>query len=146
MLRAVLDVNVLVSAAIMGRGIPHALLVAWQAGRFTLITSEHIITQLTIKLRSDKLRRYGLSTADIRAVTNLLRKDAVVVTVPADEIRPVTGDQEDDAVLATARQGEAGYLVTGDTRLLNLSPYEGIQVLTSRAFLTLIEANLPEDR
>jgi putative PIN family toxin of toxin-antitoxin system len=142
MLRAVLDVNVLVSAAIMRRGIPHALLVAWQAGRFTMVTSEHIITQLTIKLRSDKLRRYGLSTADIRAVTNLLRKDAIVVTVPAAEVRPVTGDPEDDVVLATARLGGANYLVTGDGGLLARSPYEGVEIVAPRAFLTLLEPDM----
>jgi uncharacterized protein len=135
MLRAVLDVNVLISAAIMRRGIPYTLLAAWQAGRFAVVTSEHIITQLSIKLRSDKLRRYGLSTADIRAVTSLLRKDAMVVAMPPTEIRPVTGDPEDDAVLATARLGKAGYLVTGDARLLGRSPYEGVEILTPRAFL-----------
>jgi uncharacterized protein len=139
MLSAVLDVNVLVSAAIVGRGIPYLLLMAWQARRFTVITSQHIITQLAIKLRSDKLRRYGLSTADIRALTNLLRKDAVVVSVPAVEIRSVTGDPEDDTVLATARLSGAGYLVTGDALLLSLSPYERVQILTPRAFLAQLQ-------
>ena len=56
-----------------------------------------------------------------------------------NEIRPVTGDSEDDAVLATARPGSAQYLVTGDTGLLGRSVYEGIKIVTPRAFLTLLD-------
>ena len=138
MVAAVLDVNVLISAVIMPRGVPYALLLAWQAGRFALITSTPIIDQLVRKLRSDKLRRYGVTAADIRTIQASLRADAVVTEVPTSEIRPVTGDPEDDAVLATARLGQADYLVTGDGGLLARSRYEGIAIVTPRAFLELL--------
>jgi predicted nucleic acid-binding protein len=54
MVGATLDVNVLVSATIMRRGIPYQLLDAWHAQRFDMVTSEHIIVQAAVKLRSDK--------------------------------------------------------------------------------------------
>ena len=139
MIGATLDVNVLVSAAISARGIPYQLLLAWQDQRFLVITSDHITSQPILKLRSDKLRRYGLTTAAIRAFTAPLTTDARVVIVPPAEVRPVTGDPEDDAVLATARLGGARYLVTGDRGLLDRSSYEGIEILTPRAFLDRLQ-------
>lgn len=58
----------LVSAAISPRGAAYRSLEAWHAGRFEVITSDHIITQLTIKLQADRIaRRYNLTIAAIRA-------------------------------------------------------------------------------
>jgi uncharacterized protein len=142
MASATIDVNVLVSAAISPRGIPYRLISVWQSGRFEVVTSEHIITQVTIKLRSDKLRRYGLTTAAIRDFTAPLRVDARLISIPPSEILPVTGDPEDDTVLATARLGQADYLVTGDDGLLARSQYQGIQIVTPRTFLELIDSSI----
>jgi putative PIN family toxin of toxin-antitoxin system len=140
MVSATLDVNVLVSAAISPRGNPHRVLQAWYAGGYDVVTSEQIITQLTIKLRSDKIgRRFGLTTAGIRTFTAPLRSDARLVIVTAGDILPVTGDLEDDVVLATARLGEVDYLVTGDHGLLARSPYEGIEIVNPRTFLERLD-------
>ena len=140
MVAATLDVNVLVSAAISPRGTPYQLVEAWHAGRFEVVTSDHIITQLTNKLRSDRIgRRYGLTSTAIRAFTGPLQHDARRIVIPPTEMLPVTGDPEDDAVLATARLGRATYLVTGDAGLLAHSPYEGIQIVTPRVFLELLQ-------
>jgi putative PIN family toxin of toxin-antitoxin system len=139
MVGATLDVNVLVSAAISPRGVPSQILEAWQAQRFEVITSQHIIDQLVLKLRSDRIgRRYGLTVAAIRDFTAPLRRDARRIVLPPDAILPVTGDPEDDAVLATARLGQAAYLVTGDGGLLARSPYADIPIIAPRAFLDLL--------
>jgi len=139
---ATVDVNVLVSAAISSRGNPYRVLQAWYAGRFEAVTSEHIITQLTIKLRSDRIgRRYGLTTAGIRDFTGPLRSDARLIVVSARDILAVTGDPEDDAVLATARLGKVDFLVTGDRGLLARSPYEGIEIVNPRTFLERLDAD-----
>jgi len=139
MASATLDVNVLVSAAISPRGTPYQLIEAWHAQRFEVITSQHIIDQLVLKLRSDRIgRRYGLTPATIRDFTAPLRRDARHIVLSPSAILPVTGDPEDDAVLATARLGQAAYLVTGDGGLLARSPYAGIPIITPRAFLDLL--------
>jgi predicted nucleic acid-binding protein len=44
----------------------------------------------------------------------------------------------DDVVLATAVSAHADYLVTGDTGLLHVGNYEGVQILSPRAFLDLL--------
>jgi putative PIN family toxin of toxin-antitoxin system len=132
----VLDVNVLVSAAIAPRGVPYQLLLAWQAGRFDVAISEHILTQLVLKLRSDRIgRRYGLTTTLVRDFTTPLRRDARLIPVPAHELLSVTGDPEDDAVLSTVRLAEANFLVTGDGGLLALSAYARARIVSPRSFL-----------
>ena len=49
----------------------------------------------------------------------------------------VTGDPEDDYVLATAVVGEVDYLVTGDTKLQDLGLYHGVEILSPKKFSTL---------
>lgn len=139
MISATLDVNILVSATIMPRGIPQQILVAWRAKQFQVVTSDHIITQAMLKLRSDRVgKRYGITTSDIRTLLDSLRYDALVVQVRPGDIQNITGDPEDDAVLATARLGRADFLVTGDEGLLACSPHEGVQIVRPRAFLDVI--------
>jgi predicted nucleic acid-binding protein len=80
-----------------------------------------------------------VTTADVRTLQASLRKDAVLIEVPSVEIQPVTGDPEDDAVLATVRLGKADYLVTGDRGLLDLGAYAGARIVSRRDFLTALD-------
>jgi putative PIN family toxin of toxin-antitoxin system len=136
----VIDVNVLVSAAISPNGNPYRILELWHAGRFDVVTSDHIITQVTIKLQADRIaRRYHLTVSAIRAFTGPLRTDARKVNVSPSDLLPVTGDPEDDTVLAAARLGRAKYLVTGDTRLQAIGTYEGVTIVSPRRFLEMLD-------
>jgi len=47
--------------------------------------------------------------------------------------------QKGDAVVACAKEGEAHYIVSGNQDLLALSKYEGIQVITPRRFMEILE-------
>src|SRR5687767_8510068 len=115
MARAVLDVNVNVSAVIGPLGSTRRAVEAWRADRFTHLTSEHIITHTAHKLRLPHIARYHrLTDHELHLVEVTLREQATVVPLIAADIVPATGDPEDDAVLATARLGQADYLVTGD--------------------------------
>jgi predicted nucleic acid-binding protein len=53
-------------------------------------------------------------------------------------LRVVERDPKDDMIVATALAARAGYLVSGDRDLLDLDPYEGIRILTARAFLEVL--------
>ena len=44
-------------------------------------------------------------------------------------------DPDDDKLIETAVMGAADCLVTGDRDLLDMSPFQGIPILTPRAFL-----------
>jgi uncharacterized protein len=44
-------------------------------------------------------------------------------------------DPDDDKFLETAINGDAACIVTGDTDLLTLDPFDGVRILTPRAFV-----------
>lgn len=140
MARVVLDVNVNVSAVVGPLGHPRQVVEAWRADRFTHLTSEHIISHTTRKLRLPRIARYhGLPDRALRLVEATLREHTTLVPLAPDDIVPITGDAEDDAVLATARLGRAEYLVTGDRGLLALGTYEGVTIVTPRRFVELLD-------
>ena len=139
LIRAVLDTNVLASGIagfIQPHSAPGLLLRAWQAGRFELIVSEHILVELAFVL--DKpyfLRRIPADRAAWAGV--VLRRQATVVVV-TDGMPGVAADPGDDAILATAVAGRAEFIVTGDVALRALGSHAGIAVVSPREFLDLL--------
>ncbi|MFO7941164.1 MAG: hypothetical protein R6U92_00735 [Bacillota bacterium] len=69
------------------------------------------------------------------------------VTSGALELPGVTRDPKDDAAVACAVVGQAGFIVSGDQDLLMLGMYEGIAVVTPRRFLEVLadQAGMPEE-
>ncbi|MFO8014364.1 MAG: putative toxin-antitoxin system toxin component, PIN family [Phycisphaerae bacterium] len=126
-MKVVLDTNVLV-AAFAARGLCEAVLEVCLTGH-DLALSEHILTELRRHLR----RTLKVPPAHADAVVAFLREQAEVVRpadVPADACR----DPSDLPVLGTAVAAEADCLVTGDADLLDLDAYEGVAILSPRAF------------
>ena len=142
MIRAVIDVNVLVSAILGPIGLPRQVILSWFTNQFAAVSSEGIIAKLQEKLALPRIsRRYNLqSRFDIQWIDGLLRTQAEMVLVTGEQVRAVTGDPEDDLVLATGRLASADYLVTGDKGLLELQQYEGMRIVTPRQFLEILAA------
>ena len=139
MISATLDVNVLLSALLGPLGPSRLVVRAWQADRFRHVTSDHIIAHFTAKLTDPELtRRFPFLPSAGRDFLPLLRTQTTLVSVLPSAVLPVTGDPEDDTVLATARLGRADALVTGDRGLLGLQTSDGIRIVTPRAFLELL--------
>ena len=124
-MRAILDVNVLISALISPSGSPARLLLAWQEGRFELIVSPALLAELRPALAYPKLERL-IPPADADAFvawisrTALLARDAAV----PPPIRAT--DPDDDYLLALAAEQRAE-LVSGDGHLLALAGVYPIQ-------------------
>jgi predicted nucleic acid-binding protein len=55
------------------------------------------------------------------------------------KLRAVEKDPDDDKYLVAALEGRAGYLVSGDSDLLELHEYKGVHIVTAREFLRLLE-------
>lgn len=140
MIRAVLDTNVLASAIVALRrpeSILSALIQAWLARRFTLVISNHILLrELPRTLNKPYFRRY-LTTRDIVEALLDIAAGAEGAPITAD-VRGVATHPEDDLVLATAVSARADYLVTGDLQLQRLGSYEGVTLVSPRAFLDLL--------
>jgi hypothetical protein len=55
------------------------------------------------------------------------------------KLRAVEKDPDDDKYLVAALEGRAEYLVSGDSDLLALREYKGVNIVTAREFLRIIE-------
>jgi len=130
--KAVLDTNVVVSGIFFG-GVPGEVLEAWAETRFELCLSPLIIDEY---LRTcDRLASIRLTLAHQEVLAALLARGSLV----ADDItrEPVTADPDDDKFMICARKAGA-MVVSGDRDLLDASGWQGVQVLTPRAFLALL--------
>ena len=47
-------------------------------------------------------------------------------------------DPEDDAVVNTAYDGKADYIVSGDKHLLRLTRFKGVRIVSPTSFLTIV--------
>jgi len=139
MIRAVLDVNVLISALITPSGVPAQILDAWRAERFLVVISQPVLAEFERVVARPQLRnRYGLTPPRVERLVRGLRQFALMT--PGDlEVRGVASDPDDDKLLACAVEGGAGYLVTGDQALLKLREHEGVQIASPAAFIRTLE-------
>jgi putative PIN family toxin of toxin-antitoxin system len=139
MMRVVLDANVLVSAVLSSRGTPAQILNAWRAQQFDLVISEAILAEIGRVFRYPKIaRRLRWSEDRLQAFLDDLAHIAIL-TPGVLTLTVITADPPDDRYLECAVEGEAAYIVSGDRLLLRLSVYQGIPILTPRAFLEVLQ-------
>jgi putative PIN family toxin of toxin-antitoxin system len=134
--RAVLDANVLVSAALSGRGAPAELVRRALHGELEMIVSEHLIQEVERTLASTKLAGRG-TPADKAAYVGLLRDIALRAADSSEPSSLHSSDPDDDYLLALARQEHAS-LVSGDAHLLELR--DRAPIFTPRELLDRLEA------
>ncbi len=138
MLRVVLDTNVIVSGLIRPAGVPGRVLEHFLSETFAVVVSPDLVDELRRSLRRPRVRRYvGLSNDEIegRIAQFETLADPVEGTL---ELEVKLRDVDDIKVLIAAIEGRADYVVTGDGDLLTLGEHEGIQIVTPRAFLNLL--------
>ena len=116
-MRAVLDANVLVSAAVNRDGTPGQLVAGWLDGRFELVVSPLLLAEAERALGYPRVAE-RLPAGRARELLWLLRSEAAL----ADDPVTLTGrsrDPGDDYLLALA-ESTRSVLVTGDGDLLAL--------------------------
>lgn len=128
MTRVVLDTNVFVSALVFG-GKPRIIVGMAEAGDLELAVSRSI----RVELESVLQQKFGWPEDYVawacQPIWNFSRN-----VVPRLSVT-VCSDPDDDRILECALEADAQVIVTGDTDLLRLSPFEGIAILTPAAFL-----------
>lgn len=134
-MRAVLDVNVLISAILSPRGSPARLLIAWQAAAYELVVSPALLAELARALAYPKLARL-IPPADADAFVAWIARSAVLAADPetAPPIRSV--DPNDDYLLALAT-AERAILVSGDGHLTVLA--DRLPIRTPAEFLASLD-------
>ncbi len=131
-MRAVLDVNVIISGLLSRSGAPADVLRALDDGAFEAVASPKLLAELARALAYPKLRRH-IPEDDAEAILHWFATTATVLP-DAGQPPPVRSkDADDDYLIVLASQHRAG-LVSGDNHLLALAP--AIPVFAPREFLT----------
>ncbi|MGC3986115.1 MAG: putative toxin-antitoxin system toxin component, PIN family [Pseudorhodoferax sp.] len=127
--RAVVDTNVLISAALSAGG-PPARLVRHVLQHGRLLFSDASFAELHTRLWRPKFDRY-LRIEDRKQLLHDFGAAGVWVDVPAAvAARTFSRDVDDDKFLHLALAGQADLLVSGDLDLLDLGAVEGIAIVT----------------
>jgi len=139
-LRVVLDANVLVSALIRPKGPPGQIVIRLLEGRaFELVTSPEILTEVRRSLAYPRVRKY-LAASDEELDLWVASLELIAETVEGRQrINAVAEDPDDDKYIVAAVEGRAQFVVSGDAHLLALKAYEGVRIVTPRAFLDILK-------
>jgi putative PIN family toxin of toxin-antitoxin system len=130
-IRAVLDANVFVSAAIQ-RGPSHRIVQTWLAeSAFELIVSDQVLNEVEDVLARPRLAK-RIAHEDAVSFVRAIRTAADIVDDPA-VIAEATRDQDDDYFVALARAHDAEVIVSGDKDLLEWDE-QSPPVVTPAAF------------
>ena len=154
----VADVNVLVAAVAGGndtflswpspppvRGNPAAGVIGVMndAREFALVLSHHILVNLVRALTGAPPDGFGWSAAQAERYVGILADIAAAsggsLVEPAVMVSDCP-DFEDNRILECALASAAVLIVSDDEHLLHLSPWRGIPIITSEAFVARVDA------
>ena len=133
-MRAVIDTGVLVSGLIRPQGMIGEVLRSLRDGHFVIIYTTPIVVEVIDVLGRPSFRaKYQIQPDDVTTLVNLirLRGELVVPQITITDCR----DPKDNKFLETAIESNADALVTGDSDLLVLHPFQGIPILRPAEFL-----------
>ena len=136
-MRAVLDPNVIISAALSPGGSPGRLFRYWLDGAYDLVVSPLLLDELDRALGYSKLRD-RVPTNEARDLLELLSRAGLATDDPQTSPDIQSPDPDDDYLIALASVARA-VLVSGDKDLLGLSGQ--IPVYSPGEFVALIEAS-----
>ena len=128
-MRIVIDTNVIASAVFFG-GRPYQLLRYIMENYVEVVASKEIVDEYEeIILRLQQ--KYPAITTKIPFHDILAKLEIIRVS---SDIH-VSRDPDDDKFISCAVEGKCLYIVSGDSDLLSIGKYEGIEILTVSDFL-----------
>lgn len=132
-----LDTNIIISALCFPFSKPRkAFDLAIKNGN--LLTSEDTFNELNTVLLKQKFDTYielSLRQEFLKQYSKLCK------TVQISQKIDICRDKKDNKFLELAMNGNADYIITGDSDLLILNPFENIKIITPDAFLNTFNKN-----
>jgi len=136
---AVIDTNIFVSGVISPNGSPRKVLLAAKDQKFELITSATINEEiLEVLHRPHIYQKYHLTEQIVDDICAMLYEGSVIVE-GLYSLKYSSPDPKDDKFLATAIEGKADYVVSGDAHLVSLGRYHEIEIVTASRFLAKLK-------
>ena len=140
-MRVVLDANIYVSALISDKGNPAAIINSWLSGEFDLLISQAIKDELLRVTSYERIQNKYRKVKETRLeFAELIAKQGIWIG-QVKTLSVVTRDESDNIYVECAVEGDAQYIVSGDAHLLELGEYQGIIMLSSASFVTLLKTN-----
>ncbi len=135
-IRAVLDTNVFVSAALSKNpsSPTREVLERWQRGEFVLLICTPIAEEIV-----EKLLDHSVSKSKVVVLVEQLAQLAEWVEVAPEKIKSLLTDSDDNVIVACAVEGGANYLVTYDPHFDLLgSEHQGVKIVKAIPFLNVL--------
>ncbi len=133
--KAVIDTNVLVSGLFAESGTVAELMGLWFDGRFELVTSEEILSELYRVLHKPTIQEhFKPSEDDIVEYLDTIREKAII-TPDIYQTDRIKKDTTDNKFLACALEAKADYIVSGDKHLREIKHFHGIKIIDVKAFV-----------
>ena len=130
MIRFVFDTNTIVSALLFGNSVPRQAFDR-ALDRGTVLISDSLVMELSRVLGRERFDQYvSLEERNEFLVSLIRNSDLIEITESVQACR----DPDDDRILELAVSGAAAYIVTGDSDLLVMNPFRGVEILTPARF------------
>ena len=137
-MRVVLDTNIIISALLFG-GYPERVFLAGLRGEIQLLTSHALLRELESVLRV----KFRLSLRFVKDTLELFKTVAELVETTS-QLKVIAHPDDDNRVLECAVDGNAEFIVTGDTKhILPLKEYKGIKILRPAEFSKILPPPSP---
>lgn len=135
-IRAVLDTNLIVSYLLTQGDTMSRLVAHWEQGHFVYLVSPTIVAELKEVVYRPRLRRH--MQVDPTVLLELIEADAELTSGQL-VLTGVCRDPKDDQFIACALEGDANYLVTGDSDLLDMESYQGVIMIRAYDFVEMLD-------
>jgi uncharacterized protein len=133
-MRVAVDTNVFISTVIKPENRVGMIVVRMRNGEYTLLYAEEMLDELVEVITRDKIwKRYKLTEETVNTFVNSIIEHGERVEVVT--VVDVCRDPDDNILLALGLDGKAEYIVSGDRDLLELTPFQGIPIVTPAEFL-----------
>ena len=134
-MKVLFDTNVHVSDAICGGSATRAITATLKA-RWKVFVCQTILTEVERVIRT----KFNRSQSFANATVETLRDVSEVAEEPMTR-HHVPGDPDDTPILRAAMAAGVDYLVTGDAKLLALSPVEGVRIISLTEYLRVLQSH-----
>ena len=131
-MRIVLDTNIYISAAIIGR-VCEEILKICRFGSLEVFISKDIISEIETKLKD----KFFWNEEQIRIFIENIMEFCHIVEV-SERIIYLGDDPDDDKILECAVASKCDYIVSGDKHLIRLKSFKNIKILNPAGLLVLI--------
>jgi putative PIN family toxin of toxin-antitoxin system len=132
--RGVLDANLLATGLVSPNGPGNGLITAARLGRFDLIVSTYLLTEVRETLEGP----FGVPVEDAAALVEFVL--AISVTLEPTAVLRVSRDADDDPIVALAVESGAAFLATYDHDLMALGSVAECGVVHPITALQLVAA------